>query len=341
MLIFNEYNKIFLLLAVYFSRFWAVLVIGVLSFRFIQWFRSVRSASLLVYALVFGAVLFLFLVTIPLLTEQFSNQFELIYPRDYTTVILTVLVPSRSIAFIYGLTNYVLPLMIIFSWILTVSLLKPYSVKISKKIFWTVVSVPLLYQFFSFAVRDAGLITDPAFFGLIYSKQFQFLFAISYQVSGLLFGMAFLNIARKMKRRPIRRYLIISSVGIVSLFSSVQPGMPFYAAYPPFGLVTLVFLGVSSYMLLVGMLGIAANVSRDAELRREIYKGLEVDSDMLKNIGMAETQLEIEKRVTLLADKTRMSGEMSAHVDPSIEDVKSMVEEIMNELHPKGRDDGH
>jgi hypothetical protein len=40
-------------------------------------------------------------------------------------------------------------------------------------------------------------------------------------------------------------------------------------------------------MLLVGMLGIAANVSRDIKLRREIYKGSDVDSDILKTMGMA------------------------------------------------------
>ena len=46
----------------------------------------------------------------------------------------------------------------------------------------------------------------------------------------------------------------------------MQPGLPFFVAYPPFGLVTLLFLGLSSYMLLVGMLGCATYVSRDREL---------------------------------------------------------------------------
>jgi hypothetical protein len=114
----------------------------------------------------------------------------------------------------------------------------------------------------------------------------------------------------------------------------MQPGMPFYAAYPPFGLVTLLFLGLSSYMLLVGMLGCAAYVSRDIELRREIYKGLEVDADVLKKIGMAEMQREIEKRVLPLANKIKLSDEMRSHMDtdPDEEDVKLMIEEVLNEI---------
>jgi hypothetical protein len=245
-----------------------------------------------------------------------------------------VIVPSRDIALIYGLGGYVLPLMIIPSWILTVLLLKPYANRIGKKRFWLIVGIPLLYQLFSFIVRDSNLVTDPTLIEIIYSQQFQIIFGINYQLSGLFFAIAFLIIGRKMKRKSMKNYLIISSIGIVLLFSSMQPGMPFYAVYPPFGLVTLLFLGLSSYMLLVGMLGIAANVSKDSVLRREIYKGLEVDSDVLKKMGMAEMQQEMERRILPLANKIKLSEEMRDRIkDPSEEDVKIMIEEVLNEIH--------
>jgi hypothetical protein len=276
------------------------------------------------------------LITIPLLTEQFTNQSQLIIPREYVTVIMVWLIPSRGIAFIYDLGNYVLPVMIISSWILTVSLLKPYANRVWKKGFWLIVSIPLLYQLFTFIVKDPSLVTNPALFEIIYSDQFQFILGISYQVSGLFFAIGFLTIARKMKNKAMNNYLIISSIGIVLLFSSMQPGMPFYAAYPPFGLVTVSFLGLSSYMLLVGMLGIAANVSRDTVLRKEIYKGLEVDSDVLKKMGMAEMQREMERRILPLANKIKLSEEMSDRIkDPSEEEVKIMINEVLNELHSK------
>ena len=77
-----------------------------------------------------------------------------------------------------------------------------------------------------------------------------------------------------------------------------------------------------------------AYVSRDSELRREIYKGLEVDSDVLKKIGMAEMQREIEKRVLPLANKIKLSDEMRnlMDTDPDKEDVKLMIEEVLNEI---------
>jgi hypothetical protein len=62
-------------------------------------------------------------------------------------------------------------------------------------------------------------VSDSSLVDIIYSRQFQFLMRISYQVSGLLFAIAFLTIARKMRRKVMKNYVIISSIAIVSLFS--------------------------------------------------------------------------------------------------------------------------
>ena len=77
------------------------------------------------------------------------------------------------------------------------------------------------------------------------------------------------------------------------------------------------------------------HVSRDIELRREIYKGLEVDSDMFKNMGMAEMQREMERRVLPLTNKIELSDEMRNRVDPSEEDVKIIINEVLNEIQSK------
>ena len=334
MLYLQVYDKFFILLVVYLSHFWSAIMLAVLSFTFVQWFKFTRSFSMLIYGVVFIVVLFLILTTIPLLTEQFTLQSRLIYPRSYTNLILDTIVPSNNIAFIFGLGNYVLPVMIISSWILTVSLLKVYARRIGRTKFWLVVSIPLLFQLLSFIIRDPDLITDPNMVQIIYSKQFQFVLGIGYQVSGLFFAIGFLIIGMKMKRKRLKAYLIISAIGIASLFSSMQPGMPFYAAYPPFGLVTLMFLGLSSYMLLVGILGSAPYISNDSELRREISKGLDSDSDVLKKMGSAEIQREIERRILPLADKVKMSTEIGyVNMDMDREDLKMLIDDVLNEVH--------
>jgi hypothetical protein len=186
MVILHVYSKILSLLVVYLSHFYAAGILGVLSITFIQWFRIVKSFSILVYGVVFILVLFILLLTIPLLTEQYLHrQPDFIVPVDYVTLIDQAPVPSSDIAFIFGLGNYGLPLMIVSSWILTVSILKPYISRIGKIKFWAIVSIPLAYQLFTFIVRDANLVSDPTLVDIIYSRQFQFLMGISYQIAGL------------------------------------------------------------------------------------------------------------------------------------------------------------
>jgi hypothetical protein len=340
MLIFHTYNRLILLLVICLSHFLPIVILGMLSAIFLQWFRSGRSLSVLVYAAVFIVTVFLILITIPVLMEQFSLQPETIQPRSYIILIQDYFVPGGSTLYstIYGFANYVLPIMVVASWILTISLLKAYLSRIGKKKFWLIVSIPLAYQIFVIFASNPDLVTDPRLIETIYSMPVQLLININGQISGLFFGVAFLIVGRKMKRKDLKNFFMISSIGVVSLFSSIQAGSPFYAAYPPFGLVTLVFLGLSSYMLLVGMVGSAAYVSRNSEVRQEVYRGLEKDSTVLK-MGLAEMQREVQKRILIALEKVKsakMSDEMEVRMDPEEEDVKLMIEEVLKEVHSKG-----
>ena len=86
------------------------------------------------YAVVFIVTLFLILITIPVLMDQFSLQPETIQPIPYIVLIQDYFVPGGIMTIyrtIYGLANYVLPIMVVASWMLTVSLLKTYSSRIS------------------------------------------------------------------------------------------------------------------------------------------------------------------------------------------------------------------
>src|ERR671927_96648 len=68
--VFHGYNKILSLLVVYLSHFWSAILLGVISLIFVHWFRFTRSFSILIYGAVFAILVFLILITLPLLTEQ-------------------------------------------------------------------------------------------------------------------------------------------------------------------------------------------------------------------------------------------------------------------------------
>jgi hypothetical protein len=349
MLIFHAYNKTLVLLAICLSHFLSAFILATLSVIFLQWFRFGRSLSILTYASVFIVILFLVLITVPLLMATYSiaygNTTGSITPQPYINLVLEYIIPTSDIpfiAFVYGLGTYALPIMAIASWMLTVSLLKGHINRIGKKKFWLVVSVPLAYQVFVIIVSNANLVTDPNLIVFLYSPQVQFLVAINGQISGLFFAVTLWTFAKKTGQKNMKNFFIISSLGIISLFSSIQPGSPFYEAYPPFGLVTLSILGLSSYVLLVGMVGSAAYVARDNAVRQEVYNSIEADSHVLK-MGRAEMDRELEHRVLNVTKKIKSSefaGDMEFTTDPDEKDVRLMIEEVLKEVHSKGLQEG-
>jgi hypothetical protein len=50
---------------------------------------------------------------------------------------------------------------------------------------------------------------------------------------------------------------------------------------------------------------------------------------------MAEMQREIERKVMPLTDKIQLAEDMREHIDPSEEDVKIMISEVLNEIQSK------
>ena len=112
--------------------------------------------------------------------------------------------------------------------------------------------------------------SDPVLFGVIYTL----IFSISKPLGGVLFGVAFWIVAKNLKDNKVKGYLILSAYGMTLLFASNQPTSLILAPYPPFGLVTICFIGLASYLLYLGIYSSALSVSEDSRLRQTIRKAL-------------------------------------------------------------------
>jgi hypothetical protein len=84
------------------------------------------------------------------------------------------------------------------------------------------------------------------------------------------------------------------------------------------------------------MLGCAAYVSRDNELRKEIFKDKDSISSMLRNMGYAEMERELENRIIPLSSRLNLTEDMRIHTDLSQEDLKLTIEEVLTEIHGPG-----
>ena len=152
-----------------------------------------------------------------------------------------------------------------------------------------------------------------------------------------MFGVTFITIARKIDNQGIKGYMTLTAYGFVLLYISGQITLA-AASYPPFGIATLSFLGLSSYLLLIGLYATAISLSQHAQLRKSIRNSIdEQHSRLIDGIGMSELQREIDKRITPLIQRHAEQMNMQTALDVTISDkeIKQYINEVLHDLHRK------
>ena len=212
---------------------------------------------------------------------------------------VTTLAESLSTLFdILSLSSFLL------MWIAAAILLRQYRYKMGRIKYFSLMSIPLLYYIFPFQnyFGDAILSmlqSSPVFFSILYVL----IFSATKQVGALLFGLAFWTASSLVHDERIRKSLLISSVGMVILFGSVQIESLQYHVYPPYGLVTEAFIPIGAYLLFVGIFISARHISRDAEVRKEFYKSASSQLTLLQTIGVSQMEKELEGQVKSLEER--------------------------------------
>jgi len=146
---------------------------------------------------------------------------------------------------------------------------------------------------------------------------------------------AFWTIARKLRQNSVvRDYMIISAYGLILLFVSNQAIVLVNVPYPPFGMATISFMGLSSYLVLLGIYSSAISVSEDSKLRQSIRNLAIKESKLLDSIGTAHMEQEIQKRVLEFTKRTQdmMAEETGIKSSMTEDDIKQYLEQVVREV---------
>ena len=86
---------------------------------------------------------------------------------------------------------------------------------------------------------------------------------------------------------------------------------------------------LGSYLLFIGILSSAQNISRNIVIRKELYKSANSQLDLLKIIGMAQMEKELLKRYKSISKYTSIPEELDK-LDQA--EIREIVHDIVNEL---------
>jgi hypothetical protein len=159
-------------------------------------------------------------------------------------------------------------------------------------------------------------------------------YALPAAVSGILFGLPFWMIARSLSySSALKDYKIIAGSGF-ALFGLAITGSVMLASYPPLGLASVSFVGLSSYLILMGIYSSAISMSEDVKLRQAIRKSAVDESKLLVGIGSAQMEQKIEKKVIEMAKdhSASMTERTGVQLSLTEHDMKQYLSTVLKEI---------
>ena len=311
----------------------ATIMIGLLAYLFFSWFNQNRKSSngftVFLYGISSAALVLNTVVGVALLYTLSRYKPDIVGPRAANYV---VVISSPFDSFFNTLYIITSILGFILMWSATAILLRSYSHRMGKAKYWFLVSIPLVYfisQFLTlFSSQLASIIAlSPILFTL--------LFVFSKPIGGILFGTAFYSIGRSDTGHGsfVRDYMTFAAYGVVLFFVSSQNTVA-QLPYPPFGVIAASFVGLSGYMIFLGLYSSAICVSQDVKLRQSIRRSAMQEVKFLESIGSAQMEQELQKRVLTIAKKNSDMMTEETGVQPSLSenDMKQYLEEVLNEI---------
>jgi hypothetical protein len=331
--IVKEYNTVVLYAALCLSYGLWIVTLSLLARAFFSWYRlSKKNVMVLILAL--SMVAYVVNGILSLCAQiNFLAQHNLII-RSGDVAFFPVF-SSATLGDLINIASQIASsVAYVLTWIGTVMLLRPYMIKLGSIKFWTIMSAAMVYYLIQFPLFVLGYYNPSEDVNAMTNL---LIFSMSAVFTGIVFGAAFLSVARTLKKDSIvRNYMIIAAYGFV-LFYVAGSAVVFQAAYPPYGLASISFAGLSCYLIYNGLYSSAILVSQDMELRKSIRKSVLDQSRLLDSIGSGQMEKELQTQVLTVAKKASdiLAKETGVEAPMTEDDMKDYMQVVMKELQSK------
>jgi hypothetical protein len=222
------------------------------------------------------------------------------------------------------------------AWVATATLLSNYLHKLGKLKYLIITVSPMIFfigQFSAFFINEISLITNvDQFFLAAFTT---LITTLSKPLGGLMLAIAFWSMAKVGKgHADLNRYLIISGFGFLLLFTANQAILMSIAPYPPFGIATITVIGLSAYLVVIGIYMSTISLSQDAQLRRSLKQVARTQSKLFDSMVSIEIEKEIERRVMEVIKKQSDEMEKETGVHPSLNDqeIQDYLKQVIREV---------
>jgi signal transduction histidine kinase len=320
MLIDSRYHLVDLIVAEFLSYLLYISVLILFAERLFRWYRSDKSTIIgLLYGI--SAIILALSSSVALIEDNLNMATKEPVITPTQPIVFPTIEPGTLVFFLSDIYHYSDLIATVLVWSTTVLLLHHYFDRLTRygKIkVWVLMTAPLIYFLSSFAgVFDLySPETDAELFWFyVYTS-------LNSAAAGILFGLSFRVVAKSIRpQSAVRDYMIIAAFGFALLFISSLSAYT-AAQYPPFGLAGVSTMGLSAYLIFIGIYSSGISISEDLNLRRSIKKSATEEARLLVSIGSAQMRQKLEKKV--LQDASQEVEEMmkSTGIQPSLNETE-------------------
>jgi hypothetical protein len=332
-LVSHRYNILLVSVSTIISYQLAIIMMGILAQQFFSWFSVRKNLLVLIYGFASAVLVLNSIVSLAFIIIGLSSRPEVVGPHYAYGLyayepgsIMDILNKSNTIT---AVVSFIL------MWIGTSLILRSYSFRLGKKLYWVVACIPLVYFLSQFIPSSVSILSfiissNPVFLGLL----FTLIFTFSKAIGGLMFAIAFYIASRSVNQESIvRDYMFVAAFSTVLFFLSGQTTAT-DASYPPFGLISIMATGLTSNFLFIGLYSSAVSVSGDMTLRKSIRNMVEDQSKFLERIGTAQMEGQLQKKVLNLAKEHHHRMEEESGVESSMTEgeLKQYLGKVLTEI---------
>jgi hypothetical protein len=326
--IFNQYHTIILLIQILLSLFLSAGVSTLLVYRFLLWIKNKRDYLIIAYA---GAAILISINSISIalfMSLEMQGKPQVIQPFVFWTNFQLVNYD------LHQFQSNILFASFIALWISSTLLLRRQRKKWGAIKFYIAIAGPLVYYLGIIQVIISNILMQYHILNAVDIYTLNVVNSIlTKPVGGILFGVAFWMVARSLSDTKISDYMKLSAIGIMLLSISNQDASIYLLPFPPFGLPTITFMGLSSYLLFIGIYYSSISISMNAQLRKTIESSVEEQFKFVTKMGTSQMENEIQNRVKGITKRSAKMLEENSGIQTQLEskDIEEYIRLVLHE----------
>jgi len=327
----NNYNIYLVYILFLISHFFALFFSISGTIKFFQWLRIGKEKLSIIYLISFASFSLLICLSLLYNIIEISGAPINITTTNYQKALQTT---SYDIPEIYKffISTYIFSFCAI--WVSTFFLLYDY---ISKKPlqFWIIMIIPLI-------LFVLNLFPTTITFVIYLISLYPFLFPLytilstfAFLIGPIIFSLAIFLIIRNTDNQIFKNHLLPIAYGLFLIFASTQSNLFPQILYPPFGLITILFTGLSLFLMFLGFYSSSIYITRNYYLVRTFVDRV-YQYEFFKNIAKSELEKEVKTIFNKIKKDNIFPLAEKENVDEiNKEEVTKLMEFVKGELKNK------